>query len=80
MSKKPVTEPELATLAKKFRVAAGKTRAQAARELGVSRPSVFNAEENPDASLFKLRKKIIEKYSSLKVEGPEYRLIDESEL
>ena len=68
-------ETELAALAKKFRVAAGKNRAEAARELKVSRPSIFNAEEFPDNSLGKLRIRIIERYSGLKVVGPEYRLI-----
>ena len=69
------TETQLAALAKKYRLAAGKTRAQAARELKVSRPSVFNAEECPDNSLGKLRIRIIEKYSGMKVSGPEYRLV-----
>jgi len=72
---KIVTEEELAKLAKKLRIEAGKTRAAAARELKVSNPSVFQAEENPGKSLFKLRKKIIEKYSKLRVRGPVY-LID----
>ena len=75
MSERIVTEAELATWAKKFRKAAGKTRAAAARELGVSRPSIFEAEECPESSLFKLRKRIIEKYSTVKVKGPEYRLV-----
>ena len=68
------TEAELAALAKKVRVVAKKNRAQAARELGVARPTVFQAEENPELSLFKLRKRIIEYYSPYKVIGPFYLL------
>ncbi|HWN94808.1 MAG TPA: hypothetical protein VNT99_07235 [Methylomirabilota bacterium] len=73
-NREPVSERELAALAKKYREAAGKSRAQAARELKVSNPSVFQAEESPEQSLFKLRKRIIEKYSSLRVRGPVYLL------
>jgi hypothetical protein len=76
MDKKEVfSENDLASLAKKFRKASGKNRAQAARDLHVSRPSVFDAEESPGQSLFKLRKRIIEKYSDFKVAGPEFRLV-----
>ncbi len=75
MTERKVAEADLAKLAKQFRVAAGKTRAAAARELGVSRPSIFNAEEKPEDSLFKLRKRIIEKYSDFRVIGPEYHLV-----
>jgi DNA-binding XRE family transcriptional regulator len=66
----PVTEKELAAAAKKFRIASGKNRAQAARELGVARQAVIYAEEKPEKSFFKLRKRIIERYSPYKVVGP----------
>ena len=46
---KLLTEKELATLAKKFREAAGKSRAEAGRELDVSHVSIHRAEENPEA-------------------------------
>ena len=69
-----VTEKDLAALAMKYRVAAGKNRAAAARELGVARPSLIQAEDSPKKSLFKLRKRIIEKYSTYKVVGPVYWL------
>jgi hypothetical protein len=69
-----VKEADLAKLAKKHRLAAGKTRAQAARELGVSNPSLFAAEEEPNKSFTKLRCKAIETYSTAKVTGPYYRL------
>ena len=65
-----VTERELAAVAKRYRVASGKNRTQVARELGVARPAVIYAEESPEKSLFKLRKRIIEKYSPYKVVGP----------
>ena len=75
VSKKiPVTETDLAAIAKQYRIAAGKNRAQAARELGVARPSVIYAEDCPEKSFFKLRKRIIEKYSPHKVVGPVYWL------
>ena len=67
-------EQELASLAKKYRVAAGKNRAEAARELGVARPSLIHAEDYPEKTFVKLRKRIIEQYSEFKVTGPFYRL------
>jgi DNA-binding XRE family transcriptional regulator len=72
--KKTVTESELATLAKQFREKAGRTKMEAARELGVGRPSVQLAEENPEQSLTSLRIRLIEKYSPYRVVGPLYRL------
>jgi len=75
MSKKQLfTEKELAALAKKFRVAAGKNRSEAARELGVARPSLIHAEDYPEKTFVKLRCRMIEKYSPYKVVGPVYRL------
>jgi DNA-binding XRE family transcriptional regulator len=67
-------ENDLAVLAKEFRRQAGKTRAQAAREMEVSQTSIFNAEETPDQSLRKLRMRMIEAYSKFKVRGPVYFL------
>ena len=64
----------LAALAKKLRLAAGKKRAEAARELGVARPTVVQAEENPKLSLSKVRVRIIERYSNFRVVGPVYLL------
>lgn len=65
---------KLIALAKRFRKQAGKTRAQAAREMGVAQTSIFNAEENPKQSLVKLRMRMIEAYSSFGVTGPVYYL------
>jgi DNA-binding XRE family transcriptional regulator len=70
----PITEKDLAAIAKRHRIASGKNRAQAARELGVARPSLIHAEDFPEKSFLKLRKRIIEKYSPYKVVGPVYRL------
>ena len=72
--KKYVQESELAHLAKTFRAKAGKTKEEAAKELGVGRPSVQLAEGTPGQSLTKLRIRIIEKYSPYKVVGPVYLL------
>ena len=75
MAKKQLfAESELAALAKKFRVAAGKNRSEAARELGVARPSLIHAEDYPEKTFVKLRCRIIEKYSPFKVSGPKYKL------
>ena len=74
MPEKLLRESDLAALAKKSRAVAGKTRAQVARDLGMTYPSVFDAEESPKKSLTKLRCRIIEAYSSKKVTGPFYRL------
>jgi DNA-binding XRE family transcriptional regulator len=74
MDQKRLKEKDLAALARKFREKAKKTRAQAAREMGVSQTSIFNAEEALTQSLFKLRLRMIEAYSPLKVAGPFYFL------
>ncbi len=72
--KQAVSENHLARLAKRFREEAGKTRAQAAREMKVSQTSVFQAEEEPKQGLLKLRVRMIESYSPFKVVGPVFFL------
>ena len=69
-----LTENNLARLARQFREQAGKSRAEAARDMKVAQVSIFRAEENPEESLFKLRKRMIEKYSPYKVKGPVFLL------
>jgi hypothetical protein len=69
-----VEPEELAALAKKSRIAAGKSRAQAAREMGTKPPSIHYAEENPKLSFTKLRQRMIEAYSDRKVSGPLFRV------
>ena len=73
-NKATMYENDLVVQAKKFRRRAGKTRAQAAREMGVAQTSIFNAEETPAQSLLKLRMRMIEAYSKFKVRGPVYLL------
>lgn len=67
-------EEELCALVKKYRLDSGKSRAEVASELGVSKVSIFNAEETPGQSLTKLRIRIIEAYSPLQVAGPMFLL------
>ena len=70
----PFQEKQLGALAKRYREAAGKSKADAARELGVAAPTVFIAEERPEMSLTKLRVRLIEAYSPFKVVGPVFYL------
>jgi DNA-binding XRE family transcriptional regulator len=72
--KKTMCENDLAVLAKHFRKQAGKSRAQAARDMGVSQTSIFHAEENPKQGLIKLRMRMIKAYSPYKVRGPVFLL------
>ena len=72
--KQAVTENHLARLSKRFREEAGKSRAQAAREMKVSQTSVFQAEESPEQALIKLRIRMIEAYSPYRVTGPVFFL------
>jgi DNA-binding XRE family transcriptional regulator len=74
MSKKAFRERELVALTKRFRRQAEVTRAQAARDMGVSQTSIFHAEETPEQALVKLRMRMIEKYSPYKVKGAFYFL------
>jgi DNA-binding XRE family transcriptional regulator len=69
-----VGEKDLAVLAKQFREASGKSKADVARQLRVSAPSVFNAEECPERNLTKLRTRMIEAFSPFKVIGPVFHL------
>ena len=68
------SESELATLAREFREKAGRTKIEAAKELGVGRPSVQLADENPEQSLTALRIRMIDRYSPYKIVGPLYLL------
>ena len=74
LQKTTMNENDLALIAKKFRQQASTTRAQAARDLGVSQTSIFNAEESPEYGLIKLRIRMIEMYSKFKVTGPVFFL------
>lgn len=74
MAEEFIEEKNLGAIARKFREDAGKSRAETARELDVARPTIFQAEEEPEQGLTKLRKRIIEKYSEFEVAGPFYVL------
>jgi DNA-binding XRE family transcriptional regulator len=74
MPKESLTEKDLAALAKRLRTQAGKKRAEAARDMGVSQTSIFNAEESPERGLARLRVRMIEAYSRFQVVGPVYFL------
>ena len=74
LKQQAVSEKDLPRLAKQFREKAGKTRAQAAREMKVSQTSIFQAEEQPEQGLLKLRMRMIEAYSKFKVRGPVFLL------
>ena len=75
MARKNVfSERDLAALAKSFRLKSGKRKADAAKDLSVTRPTMQLAEHNPEQSLTRLRIRIIEKYSPYKVIGPVFLL------
>jgi DNA-binding XRE family transcriptional regulator len=75
MAKRQIySEPKLAKLAKRFREKSGKTKAQLARELEITRATMQDVEERPERNLTKLRRRIIEKYSRFRVTGPVYLL------
>ena len=74
MPKPSLLEIDLARLSKRFRKQAGKSRAQAARDMEVSQTSIFHAEESPEQALVKLRKRMIAAYSPFKVIGPVFYL------
>jgi hypothetical protein len=76
--KRLIQERELAALAKSFREKAGKSKADASRELRVAAPSIFSAEEEPEMSLTKLRIRLIETYSPYRVTGPVFVLTRKS--
>ena len=69
-----VEEQALAALAKKFRLASGRSKVEVANEMGIKPPSVHHAEESPEQSFTKLRRRMIEAYSDFKVSGPFFKL------
>jgi len=71
---KSVTEKQLAKIAKKAREQLKISKAELGRRLGVSKGAIHLAEEYADMSLTKLRIRMIEKCSLLKVTGPVFLL------
>jgi DNA-binding XRE family transcriptional regulator len=74
LKNKLLREKDLVRLAKQYRKQAGIRRAQAARDMGVSQTTIFNAEESPKQALTKLRMRMIAAYSPCKVVGPVFFL------
>jgi DNA-binding XRE family transcriptional regulator len=68
--KKLVREEELAQLAKVARKRARLFKAEVARQLGVTRGTIHQAEEYPDMS----RIRMIEKCLAAKISGPFYHI------
>ena len=71
---KLVSESELASLAKRYRLRSKRKRAHAARDMGVSQTSIFHAEESPHLSLSQLRMRMLEAYSPYDVAGTYFLL------
>ena len=67
-------ESELAALAKHFRQKSGKRKVDMARELRVGKTTIQQAEEYPQLSLTKVRKRIIKACSVYTLVGPVYLL------
>ena len=65
---------ELPELVKRLREQYGMTRQEVAGRLGVSEAVVRQAEEQPDRARIQLRKRMIERLSDYRLEGPFYRL------
>ena len=74
LTKNVLQEKDLIALAKRYRKQAGIRRADAARDMGVSQTTIFNAEESPKQALTKLRMRMIAAYSPFKVIGPVFYL------
>ena len=74
MLRKTFSEHELASLAKQFRTKSGKRAVDVARELGVGKTTIHLAEEYPEKSLTKIRKRLIEEYSPFELVGPVFYL------
>ena len=74
MPKKMFSERELAALAKHFREKTGRRKADVARELKLGKPTIQQAEEYPEMSLTKVRKRIIEACSPYELAGPVFFL------
>jgi DNA-binding XRE family transcriptional regulator len=72
--KKLVKERELTKMAKAARKQSRLSKAEVARQLGVTRGTIHQAEEYAYMSLTKLRIKIIENCSTAKISGPLYQV------
>jgi hypothetical protein len=68
------SEDELAALTKHFREKSGKRKVDMARELNLGAPTIQQAEDYPELSLTKVRKRIIEACSPYELVGPVFFL------
>jgi DNA-binding XRE family transcriptional regulator len=71
---KMFSETDLAALARELREKSGKRKIDLARELGLGKATIQKAEEYPQMSLTKVRRRIIEACSSFEVFGPVFIL------
>ena len=69
-----LSEDDLVSLTAELRRKSGKSLAEIAKDLGVSRSVIHHAEKSPDKSLLQLRRRIIRLLSGRELEGPFYRL------
>lgn len=65
---------ELPHMAQRARQASGLSYQQAAQDLGTSEVQVEKAESQPYRSLFKLRRRMLERFTGYTLEGPFYRV------
>ena len=69
-----ITADELSQLAKQARTDAGLTQAEAAERMGVAQPTLAQAENEPQRSLRKLRRRMIFEFAGYELDGPFWRL------
>ena len=69
-----IKRSDIPLIVKETREQKGLTTEHVARDLGVSEPSVAQAEAQPHRALFKLRKRILERFTEYTLDGPFYRV------
>lgn len=65
-----VMQQELHRIARDAREAAGYTQAEASKHLGVSKPSVSKAENDPSGRYLSLQRRMIEELAGWTLRGP----------
>ena len=69
-----IKRTDIPLLVKELREQHGLSTEHVARDLGVPEPSVAQAEGQPHRALFKLRKRILERFTGYTLDGPFYRV------
>lgn len=69
-----IKRTDIPLLVKEMREQKGLSTAHIARDLGVPEPSITQAEAQPHRALFKLRKRILERFTGYTLDGPFYRV------